>query len=322
MNRKDQMLRTAKWMVGVVFAGTSICAAAPETTPADQPPPAAPPVQTRPAAAPAGGNWWDNAAPPRPAVQPPMRDRDDDRGNPFRRDDRMAAANSSAASDYPASELGSWVMANTMAARARMLFSRAQSELSATIRHVQARYEKSRDYQEALSAERQAYGEYIETRKQALRSLADDEKYKAIIRLRDELGEKLAHRRLEKDASKDEILAMATLKMNYASDARALEVAALNADPTLKSVHDRMVAASQRVSQLRAQMDDALRDAPEVLAARNNLENARIAMVEASAYAYASAVAGSTALNYSYFLHRNDATYGPGYTYGSPYWGR
>ena len=123
-----------------------------------------------------------------------------------------------------------------------------------------------------------------------------------------------------KDASKDEIVAMATLKMNYASDARALEVAALSADPTLKSAHDRMVAASQRVSQLRAQIEEALHDAPEVLVARNNLENARIAVVEASAAAYASAVAGSSALNYSYYLHRNDATYGPGYSYGSPYW--
>jgi hypothetical protein len=318
MNRQDFALRMARLMAGVVFAGASICAAAPEAAPADQPPAATPSPETRPAAP--SSNWWDNSAPPRSVMRPPMRDRDD---NPFRRGD--AGGNNAAMTDYPSWEMGDWVTAYTMTARARMLYLRAQSELSATIRRVEARFEKSKEYQDAQSAERQAYAEYIETRKQALRSLADDDKYKAIIGLRDELADKLAHRRAQKDASKDEIIAMATLKMNYASDARALEVAALSADPTLKSAHDRMVAASQRVSQLRAQIEEALHDAPEVLVARNNLENARIAVVEASAAAYATAVAGSSALNYSYFLHRNDAVYGPGYGYGgysSPYWGR
>ena len=50
--------------------------------------------------------------------------------------------------------------------------------------------------------------------------------------------------------------------------------------PTLKPAHDRMVAASQRVSQMRAQLEDALHEAPEVVAARHNLENARIAMAK------------------------------------------
>jgi hypothetical protein len=321
MKRQDQVLRVAGLMAGILFAGAPLCRAQ-ATTPADPAP------ETRPAVPAPANNWWDNAqAGPRPAMPAPA-PRNDDRGGPFHRDERSSTGGQGSGSgvmDYPSSDMSDWVMANTMAARTRMLFSRAQSDLSAAIRHFQNRAEKSRDFQDALAAERQAYAEYDEDRKQALRTLADNDKYQAILSLRDELGAKLARRRADKDASKDEIVAMATLKMNYASDARAMEVEALSADPTLKPAHDRMVAASQRVSQMRAQLEDALHEAPEVVAARHNLENARIAMVEASAYAYASAVAGSTALNYSYYLHRNDVDsvygpYGPGYA--SPYWAR
>jgi hypothetical protein len=107
-------------------------------------------------------------------------------------------------------------------------------------------------------------------------------------------------------------------------------VSALGADDNLKAARAKMVDASKHLSDLRAQFDYSLHDNPEVLVARRNLEDARISVIEASALAASASIASDYAVNYSYYLHRNDngGVYGPygggnGLVgYASPYWGR
>jgi hypothetical protein len=83
---------------------------------------------------------------------------------------------------------------------------------------------------------------------------------------------------------------------------------------------------------MRANFDFNLPDAPDVVAARRNMENARIAYLTASAYLNASTVAAVSATSYADYVN------GPtqprvynyadpfGYGYGggviSPYWSR
>jgi hypothetical protein len=192
-------------------------------------------------------------------------------------------------------------------------------------------FERSQDYRDALNAEQQAYNDYSAARDRAQASLRDNSKYHAIIDLRDELNAKLARRRAEKQHDKDEILAMASLKMQYASDARAIEVQVLDNSSDVKSARDRMVTASRHVSELRSNLDNAIRDNPEIAMARRSLTEARIAMLTADAYASAATTAGDAALNYQYYLHRNDQGYyapwgpaanggGVGGGYYSPFW--
>ncbi len=106
------------------------------------------------------------------------------------------------------------------------LFRRAQTELDATIRRAQRDFEKSRSYRQAVAGEKDAYDAYLASRSHALRDLADDSRYQSLINLRNELGDRIARRRAAHDISKEELLALATLKMEYASRARSMEVAA------------------------------------------------------------------------------------------------
>ena len=103
--------------------------------------------------------------------------------------------------------------------------------------------------------------------------------------MRDEIGEKLARQRANKEVSKDEILAMATLKMEYASEARAMEVSSLNSDGSMKDARDKMVQASRRVSQMEEDFDESVRDNPSIMVARRNLEDARVSVITAQTYA-------------------------------------
>src|SRR6185437_3064276 len=105
------------------------------------------------------------------------------------------------------------------------------------------------------------------------------------------------------DVTPSEILAMATLKMQYASDARAMEVSILSSDDNVKAARDRMVEASRRVSEMRNDFEYSVRDNPEMLLARRNLEEARLGAVEAAAMAYSASISSAYALNYSYYLH-------------------
>ena len=283
------------------------------------------PDATRPAV-PASENWWDKptTVPTAPAASDRRYlPRDDSGQNTYRPSAYPPAV------DYPRTEIHDWAFASAMAARSRALLLRAESDLNATFRHVQQRFERSEGYSRAVQAERQAYADYTAARQKSISSLANDPKYRAISLLRDEMGEKLADRRAAKDVTPSEILAMATLKMQYASDARAMEVSILSSDDNVKAARDRMVEASRRVSEMRNDFEYSVRDNPEMLLARRNLEEARLGAVEAAAMAYSASISSAYALNYSYYLHRNDngGVYGPygggnGGGYYSPFWGR
>ncbi len=283
-----------------------------------------PPDATRPA--PSGvTNWWDApASAPQPERQPAI-----PRQNTGLSNTGLSNTGSSN-SEYPNNQLTDWVVANAMAARSRAVLLRAESELGTTVRRVQERFEHSKDFSDAVMAEKHAYAEYDAARHKALARLANNAQYHAISLLRDELGDKIAIRRTAKDVTKDELLALARLKLDYASDARAIEVSALGSDEALKASHDRMVEASRKVADLKARFDDSVHDNPEVLVARHNLEDARVSMIEAQALAQGAGIASAYAVNYAYYLHRNDnggtfGPYGPNGNYGSyysPYWGR
>jgi hypothetical protein len=303
MFRQILPLRTMPFVLGMIVAGTSMSPAA-NLGPND----------TQPAA-----NVPNNPNPPamqQPPAPAPV----------------MNVPNSNqTASDFPGPIVRDWVTASAMAARARAIYRQSDVDLTVAIRRAQMNFEHSQDYQNAQTAERQAYADYVAARDRALVSLRDNSKYRAIAELRDDLAAKLSRRRADKHADKDEILAMATLKMQYASDARAIEVQALDASPEVKSARDRMVAASRHVSELRSNLDTAIRDNPEIASVRRSLIESRISMLTADAYASAATIASDAALNYQYFLHRNDqgyyAPWGPAATgggigggYYSPFW--
>lgn len=275
-------------------------------------PPAAPGAPAA-AAMPSGESTYTPTPPPQ-SVNPP---------SPV----FASSSEGSYTSDYPSRDLSNWVFANAHAATARALFSRAENDLAASYQRAQHRFERSKAFVQATAEEKDAYDNYLAARQKAMRELSEDPKYVELLKLRDDLSDRIGIKRTNKETSKEEILAMATLKMEYASDARSMEAIVLSNDTDLADARKRMIAASQKAVQMRADFDDSLGDNPQILAARENLEDARIGLITSQAYLNGSSVVSSAALDYAYYLHRNDFSrydpyangYGSAY---SPYWVR
>jgi hypothetical protein len=239
--------------------------------------------------------------------------------------------------DWPGSEVRDWVMGATDAARTRTLFRQADSAMDAGYRRAQAHFENSREYQDAMADEEKAFADYSAAREKAMASLNDNSRYHEILRLRDEMGAQLDAFRADKHADKIQMAALASLKMQYASDAHAIEAQAIDSNADVKSARDRMVAAGRKAIAMRASFNDSLHDDAQLVQLRKNKEDARVAMITADAFTTAAGVAASVAVWYDTYLHRMDqgyyAPYGPGAVVGyggygstggyySPYWGR
>jgi hypothetical protein len=217
---------------------------------------------------------------------------------------------------YPSSEMNNYVIASARAATARALFRQAESELGQAYRAAQRQFDTSADYRQAIREEREAYTSLNAARTKAFASLENDQKYQRLLGLRQDLGERLQEGRARRSLGPAEIMAMATLKMSYATEMRAIEATALANEPSVRDAQERLVTLGQRVSGLRQVFDQSLRDSPDILMARRNLEDARVARLTADAYLRATTLNGSYAINYAQYLYRTPAGGGFGYAGG------
>jgi hypothetical protein len=214
--------------------------------------------------------------------------------------------------DYPANQVNAYVMAAVRASTAHAIFHRAQRDLDSAVREADRRFETSPEMRQALAAERDAYNALNESRRKALQGLVGDEHYQRVAALRQEIHERIQDGRANRTATPDEVLAMAKLKLQYGTDLRAMEADALNAEPSVKEAQDRLVAAGSRVAALRERHADDLRISPDVVAARRNYEDAKIAEIAAQSFLHGSIVAGETALDAFYYARTPYRGYYPG----------
>jgi hypothetical protein len=241
--------------------------------------------------------------------------------------------------EFPSAEVGDFVLANARAATARMMFRRAESALSAAVRDARREFEASAELKQALADEKAAHDAFDKARRDALAQVVASAKYRAILSLHEDLGRQIvAHRRgLQSPGRQDvypviaspadpaaaALFTAAELRMQVAGDARAMEREAIEASDDLRAARSRLTAAARKVSELRQGFDSALREDPDLLAARRALEDARISRVTAAAYLRGSRLAAEEAVNFAYFLHRYDSqvAFDPyaGYGYGSRY---
>ena len=266
------------------------------------------------------------------------RPRDDDRvreegrgGNDewFRERSSYGGPTGSVNGEFPSAEVRDAVVANAQAANARAVAREADSALDRAVRQARHNFEASKEYKDALEAEQAAYNEFSMARNRALRSLNDDERYQTLMSLRSELAGRIAHARQDANVQpavmqtstafglkpapvapvQPEVLALATVRMNYSTDARAMENELVRADGRVRDTQERLVVASARTSELRAAFDEALRTDPDLIEARKNVELSRIARVTAAAYYAGALSAARQAIDFSYYLHRGDASF-------------
>src|SRR5579885_1443132 len=98
-----------------------------------------------------------------------------------------------------------------------------------------------------------------------------------------------------------------------------MEAAALDKDDALRDARRKMVEASGKVTAMRTSFDVSVHANPQILQARRNLEDARVALTTAEAYLNGATLAGSLATDYSYYRHRWDGVAAPQLGYGA--WG-
>jgi hypothetical protein len=216
---------------------------------------------------------------------------------------------------YPSYEMNSYVSASARAATARALFRQAESELSNAYRAAQRQFEQSLDYRQALKDERDAWENLNNARIRAISTIADDSKYKRLIALRDDLAQQLEQNRNRKTLNAEEIMAMASLKMSYSTEIRAMEVTAMGNDSAVGEARKRLVEAGAKVSAMRLGYENAVRENTDILIARRNLEDARVARLTAEAYLRAATTNSAYALDYAYYLYRRPSPYGGGWDY-------
>jgi hypothetical protein len=223
--------------------------------------------------------------------------------------------------NWPSVEVHDAVVSNARAATARALFRRAENVLNSSVRHAVRTFEGSAELRDAQKAEKEAWETYSLNRRRALQSVLENPKYRAIMSLRQELSDQIVYKRNSRTYDDrtdkqvmDDILSMATLKMSYAADARAMEQLALETNTEAKDAQAKFRQASARVSDLRKDFDDALRNDRDLLAARRNLEDARIARLTANAYLKGAREAADLAIDFAYYLNRytryNGVNYG------------
>ena len=266
--------------------------------------------------------------------------------------------------DFPSNEIQDAVVANAQAATARAMYRRAESAMHASVRAAIRAFEQSAELKEALAAEQRAYDALQDTRREALKDVLDNPKDQAMQDLRDALSERIADRRQGGDTiirvnavspattgpvsqpvsrpvsvellgprllprEDADVLAIAMVKLRVGSDARAMEREALADNEKVKKAREELLVASAKVSGLRDGFDKSLRENLDFKAAREELEEARIARVTTAAYLQGADIAAGEALRFAYYLHRYDYyrynhNYGYGYgayRYGYPYYG-
>lgn len=221
---------------------------------------------------------------------------------------------------YPGVELRALPSARANAAVAWAQYRRAETYLSLLVNDASRKYKRSDELKNAKAEEQAAWESLNAVRAEATASVKADESYKASLALQRRLEKQIQDLRASDDAPLDRLITLATLKVSYSATSSAMEAAAVAADPRVKSARQRLVDASKRVSDLRQQYDDTVRNDPQIIAARRSLEDARImALGAGTTWIEANRVA-NIGLDFAYGLNQgpySNNIYNSGY--GNPY---
>jgi hypothetical protein len=228
--------------------------------------------------------------------------------------------------DFPHTEVQAVPVARAEAVRARAEFNLVQDRLHRWIDRNWDEFENSREFLDASNAEKKAAADFERERKRVIDRLMQDSSYRALVDLVAEMRGKIDqnHPRGAKPTfdETENSIALATLKLGYASTATAMEAAALNADQGVQDARTKLMDAATKTRDLRRDFDRRVRRDPQFLANQATLDQARIDRVVSSAFLESAINARDIALDYAYYLRRWDqykySVYG---IYGYPFGG-
>jgi len=229
------------------------------------------------------------------------------------------------AGDFPSQQVNLIPGAMANAAAARSESSQSYSDLNRVIRWEADDFANSDEMKAAVNEMDAAYEAYQAERERVLTKLAEDPVYLSALSLRDEMGDDLTNLHAQPKKDESHILAVASVKLTHASVARDLESAALASDRGVQDARARLVAAGDRITELRADFNRSLRKNDAVQSARMAYQASRTARLAAEGYLEGAIQSANAALDYAYYVHRYDKykylSYGRSYypCYDYPY---
>jgi hypothetical protein len=210
------------------------------------------------------------------------------------------------------------------AAVADAQYDRAVADIAGITAGLRRQFENSSEYLSAQHELDAAKLAYTDASAPVLDALLRDPSYHKLIEQRTQLEIALSDPGLNSDQRLD----LATRKMQIATLASNMEMDALNNDPAAHDARIRLIAAQQTFADLKSNFETSLDAQPDLIAARRNLENARINSIGANAYldgAWVTRADTMDAIQAQYGQNQNqNPNNGYGYGYGGyPYgwWG-
>lgn len=235
--------------------------------------------------------------------------------------------------DWPAAEFREVAYARARSVITRYDAMRAREAIGRHIDSLWRRFESSPEIAAARQAEDQAWAEYQSAVASVLARLSNDPDYLAATQLAADVGRQIEDAKFDQvtlvgqpggagaASAVPAVFDLAHVRLNYARRATEMRSAALAADAAVTEARARLTAASDDLRALRTQFASRVRDSDDVLVLRENLWEARTASVAAAAYEDSARLARRWALDYAYYLHRNDASPYYGSTYDGYYGG-
>lgn len=208
--------------------------------------------------------------------------------------------------DFPALFAAKIPDATARAATSRAIRQKLMLDVRRLVRWEREDFEQTPELIEAQTAADQAWRQYLQAREQALGSLQDDPQYRSTHALREELKEKIADERFADRPDMDRIRALASLRLIQGQSLREKEDALLAGSAEVEQARQRYVSAAEELTKLRRQEARRIDRDPELGQLREQVGNANISHVAASAYLGALLDVANEALDYAYFLHRYD----------------
>lgn len=225
-----------------------------------------------------------------------------------------------ASNDYPAAEVQAVPPARARAAAAREAMYNAQSAVHRVVDQLKEDFEYSAELSNALRSEKQAYERFTTSRDRVLRHVASQAEHRTLKNLCKDLNDRLFNLKSKSAANKAEIIATAQLKLAYATKISDMESDALLADSAAQDAKTQLVSASAKVTDLRAAFRRSVKRDQTFVAARKEMDEAKVVKAGATAFLDGAVEARNIAMTYAYSLHRRDPyTYRYAGSYGYPY---
>jgi hypothetical protein len=215
---------------------------------------------------------------------------------------------------WPAAEVQAVAPAHAAQVFARGRWNLARNVLHRVVDQLVEDFEYSADFMLAMRTETNAYQRLESARKRALVPVYSDRRYIVLQKLVADLNERLEDLKTEPLTNKAEILATASLKLDYARRLSEMESDALEGDSAYQDAKIRLREASIRVTDLRNAFRRSIKRNETFVAARNTMERSKIEFLASDAYFQTSVDAANAALDYAYWINRYyTGLYGGGY---------